>query len=150
MERKDKWLAGIIGFATVFCGLALDINYSDIADSGLTLSSIVLAVYVAAIVGLINSDLAKSMQRTTHQKKPDKTQLGVLVRYFEIAIFFSIGTIAISSTMLLIPELPSDAEMIFVRAVSLLSVCGLTFYVENIVFLGIIIRFMLNRQIWNR
>ena len=150
MERKDKWLATIIGFVTVFCGGVLNLDYSDIADSGLTLSSIVLAVYVAAIVGLINSDLAKSMQRTTHQKKPDKTQLGVLVKYFETAIFFSIGTIAISSTVLLVPELPSGAEKIFVWAMSLLSICGLTFYVENIVFLGIIIRFMLNRQIWNR
>ena len=141
MERKDSILTVVIGIITAVCGYMFGLDYLKIAESGLTLSSIVLAVYIAAIIGLINSELAKRMKNTVATPRNDKTQLGVLVLYFKIAIFFSVGTIL---------SFPNNRESFIVVSIwSVLSVIGLVFYVENLVFLIIILRFMLNRQIWD-
>lgn len=97
MERKDSILTVVIGIVAAVGGYVFSLDYLKIAESGLTLSSIVLAVYIAAIVGLINSELAKRMKRTVATPRHDKSQLGVLVSYFKIAIFFSVGTILVSA-----------------------------------------------------
>lgn len=149
MERKDSILTVVIGIITAVCWYMFGLDYLKIAESGLTLSSIVLAVYIAAIIGLINSELAKRMKNTVATPRNDKTQLGVLVLYFKIAIFFSVGTILVSSLILLL-SFPNNRESFIVVSIwSVLSVIGLVFYVENLVFLIIILRFMLNRQIWD-
>lgn len=149
MERKDSILSVVIGIVTTVCGYIFNLDYLKIAESGLTLSSIVLAVYIAAVIGLINSELAKKMKRTVAVFKRDKTQLGVLVTYFKIAIFFSVGTILVSSLILLIPVPNSVTPQPLSFMWSLLSIIGLVFYVENLAFLIIVLRFMLNRQIWD-
>lgn len=148
MEKWDRVFAFIVGVLVTGCGIYFKWDYSQIADSGLTLSSIVLAVYVAAIVGLINSDLTKKMQKTVALPQKDRTQLGVLTLYFKIAVACSVGTILVSSLILLIPA-PKSTELLFSYGWSALSICGLVLYAENLTFLVIIIRFMLNRQIWN-
>lgn len=149
MERKDRILSAAVGIATAVLGYKFNLDYCEIAESGLTLSSIVLAVYIAAVIGLINSELSKKMKRVVATSQRDKTQLGVLVIYFKIAIFFTIGTILISSLILLVPSPSSETLNFLVFMWSLLSIAGLVFYVENLVFLIIILRFMLNRQIWD-
>lgn len=148
MEKKDFVISVIAGVLAIYCGIKFQWNYADIAESGLTLSSIVLAVYVAAITGLINSDLAKKMQKSIAARQKDKTQLGVLTRYFKIATSYSIATIFVSSLILLVKE-PESTEVVLFYAWSILSLCGLVFYIENLVLLAMVIRFMLNRQIWN-
>lgn len=149
MEKRDRILAFSIGAVAAYCGYKFSLDYSKIAESGLTLSSIVLAVYIAAIIGLINTDLAKKMQKTVATPQKDRTQLGVLTLYFKIASFCSIGTILISSLILIIPAPTPTTAQALSCAWSALSILGLVFYVENLVFLAIIMRFMLNRQIWN-
>lgn len=148
MEKKDIIISAMAGVLAIYCGVKFQWNYADIAEHGLTLSSIVLAVYVAAITGLINSDLAKKMQKSIATWQKDKTQLGVLTQYFKIAVFYSIATIFVSSLILLV-KAPNPTEVVLSYAWSILSLCGLVFYIENLVLLAMIIRFMLNRQIWN-
>lgn len=148
MERRDLIISVLAGVLSVYCGIKFQWNYADIAENGLTLSSIVLAVYVAAITGLINSDLAKKMQKSIAARQKDKTQLGVLTQYFKIATSYSIATIFVSSLILLV-KAPKSTEVVLFYAWSILSLCGLVFYVENLVLLAMVIRFMLNRQIWN-
>lgn len=148
MEKRDRILLVAIGVAVGFCGYRFKLDYSRIADHGLTLCSIVLAVYIAAIVGLINSDLAKKMKKTVASKQTDKTKLGVLTKYFKHASSCSIGTIIISSMVLLVEESATLSQPALC-AWSALSLLGLVLYIENLVFLTIILRFMLNRQIWN-
>ena len=148
MEKRDNLLVLIVGGIVGFCGYKFDLDYSKIAESGLALCSIVLAVYIAAIVGLINSDLAKKMQKTVSASQKDRTQLGVLTQYFKFASACSIGTIIVSSLILLL-EVDVDSSQLVLCAQSVLSVLGLVLYVENLVFLTMILRFMLNRQIWN-
>lgn len=148
MEKQDKLLVLAVGAMAGYCGYRFGLDYSKIAESGLTLCSIVLAVYISAIVGLINSDLAKKMQKTVSEKQKDRTQLGVLTQYFKLASACSIGTIIVSSVILLIEIGPNPSQLILCIW-SAVSVLGLVLYVENLVFFIIILRFMLNRQIWN-
>lgn len=149
MERRDSILTIAIGIVAAACGYIFNLDYLRIAESGLTLSSIVLAVYIAAVVGLINSELSKKMKKTVAASRNDKSQLGVLVSYFKIAIFFSISTILASSLILLLSPPNNEACTMTLFLWTLLSVAGLVFYIENLTFLIIILRFMLNRQIWD-
>lgn len=150
MEKNDRGLVGVVGVICALCGALFSLDYSLIAESGLTLSSIVLAVYIAAIIGLINSDLAKKMQKTVAGSQKDRTQLGVLTLYFKLASFCAIATIVISSVILLAEKpAPSAAELLHYLW-SALSVLGIIAYAENLVFLAMIMRFMLNRQIWDK
>lgn len=150
MEKKDSVVVSAVAVICVLCGVIFSLDYSSIAESGLTLSSIVLAVYIAAIIGLINSDLAKKMQKTVAGSQKDRTQLGVLTLYFKLASFCAIATIVISSIILLAEKpAPSAAELLHYLW-SALSVLGIIAYAENLVFLAMIMRFMLNRQIWDK
>ena len=148
MEKRDRILALAVGVIVGVCGYRFNLDYSRIANHGLTLCSIVLAVYIAAIVGLINSDLAKKMKKTVATKQSDKTQLGVLTTYFKHASACSVGTIIVSSVILLV-DTSAVLGQIALYAWSVLSLLGLVLYAENLVFLTMILRFMLNRQIWN-
>lgn len=149
MEKRDRTIAFLFGAAVACCAVIFKLDYLRIAESGLTLSSIVLAVYIAAIIGLINSDLAKKMQKTPDAKQKDRTQLGVLTRYFKLASLCSIATIVISSMMLLIPPAVLTFPIVVSYVWPAVSAIGIVVYAENLVFLAMIIRFMLNRQIWN-
>ena len=149
MEKRDRTIAFLFGVAVACCAVIFKLDYLRIAESGLTLSSIVLAVYIAAIIGLINSDLAKKMQKTPDAKQKDRTQLGVLTRYFKLASLCSIATIVISSIMLLIPPAMLTFPVVVSYVWPAVSTIGIVVYAENLAFLAMIIRFMLNRQIWN-
>ena len=149
MEKRDRTIAFLFGVAVACCAVIFKLDYLRIAESGLTLSSIVLAVYIAAIIGLINSDLAKKMHKTPDAKQKDRTQLGVLTRYFKLASLCSIATIVISSIMLLIPPAILTFPIVVSCVWPAVSTIGIVVYAENLVFLAMIIRFMLNRQIWN-
>lgn len=146
MEKHDYWAALVIGILSALISIFIKIDYSPLASSGLTLSSIVLAVYVAAIIGLVNTTLSQKMQKTISNSHTDKTQMGVLTSYLKKAISLSIGTIIISSLFLLFKDCGKGSYELIRR---IMSVLGIVFYSENLLFLWMIIRFMLNRQIWN-
>ena len=148
MRKIDKvWCVLLIVVVSVV-GYFMDIDYSKIASEGLTLSSIVLAVYVSAMIGLINTDLAKKMAKTLSAPKSEFTQLGQLTVYFKRASAYAVATIVISSIFLLIPEM-EESSAVLDACLRLISVLGLVVYALNLMFMGLILRFMLNRQIWN-
>lgn len=150
MRKSDKTAAVILATLTIVISWLTHIDYNIIASEGLTLSSIVLAVYVAAILGLINTNLAKKMAATQARAKSEFTQLGQLVIYFKYASAYAIATIVISSITLLIPADPAEvSKRIFQIIIQCLSPIGFTVYVLNLFFLAVILRFMLNRQLWN-
>lgn len=69
MRKSDKTAAVILATLTIVISWLTHLDYNIIASEGLTLSSIVLAVYVAAILGLINTNLFcqhKAKRNTTH------------------------------------------------------------------------------------
>lgn len=148
MRKVDKILCSVVATVVGILTYFLEIDYTAIAGEGLTLSSIVLAVYVAAIIGLINTDLAKKMAKTLSAPKSESTQLGQLTTYFRHASSYAIATIIISSIALIIPE-PEAPNLVMDTVKQVLSISGLMVYALNLMFLGLILRFMLNRQIWN-
>ena len=149
MRKSDKTAAVILATLTIVISWLTHIDYNIIASEGLTLSSIVLAVYVAAILGLINTNLAKKMAATQAHAKSEFTQLGQLVIYFKYASAYAIATIVISSITLLIPADPAEASKRIFQIIQCFSSIGFTVYALNLFFLAVILRFMLNRQLWN-
>lgn len=146
MEKIDKIFSFVIFFLFGAISYCFNLDFYAIADSGLTLSSIVIAVYIAAIIGLINTELSKKMSSSVSPQDRSKSQLGVLVIYFKIAIGYAITTIILSSIILLIHIPDSNPTKFY----SIVSVLGFIAFSENIYFLIVTIRFMLNRQIWNQ
>lgn len=147
MRKCDKITAIILATFTIMASQLLHLDYNTIASEGLTLSSIVLAVYVAAILSLINTNLAKKMAVTQTSAKSEFTQLGQLVIYFKYASVCAIATIVISSITLLIPT--EVNKCMFQIVFECFSSIGFTVYTLNLFFLVVILRFMLNRQLWD-
>ncbi len=147
MRKGDKTAATILATLTIVVSWSIPLDYNVIASEGLTLSSIVLAVYVAAILGLINTNLARTMATTRTHAKSEFTQLGQLVIYFKYATAYAIATIVISSITLLIPT--EANERLFQVIFQCISSIGFAVYSLNLFFLSIILRFMLNRQLWD-
>ena len=149
MSKKDKWLAFTLGLLVFVTSFALDFDYANIASEGLTLSSIVLAVYVAAMIGLIGSRLGEKLANTP-ALGGECTQLWILRAYFKNALFFAVATIVFSSLALLIPTIDPDTAnkaIILIRRGA--SAFSLAVYAVNLFFMGVTLKFMLNRQIWN-
>lgn len=150
MRKIDKILALVLALVVGVLTFFLEIDYTEIASEGLTLASIVLAVYVAAMIGLINTDLAKKMASTLSAPKSEHTQLGQLTTYFRHAFSYAIATIVISSIALLVPAPdPKSKSQLIPIIHQVLSISGMTVYALNLIFLIFILRFMLNRQVWN-
>ena len=137
MRKSDKTAAVILATLTIVISWLTHLDYNIIASEGLTLSSIVLAVYVAAILGLINTNLAKKMAATQAHAKSEFTQLGQLVIYFKYASAYAIATIVISSITLLLPA--EATERIFQIIIQCLSSIGFTVYALNLFFLAVIL-----------
>lgn len=87
------------------------------------------------------------MAATQAHAKSEFTQLGQLVIYFKYASAYTIATIVISSITLLLPA--EATKRIFQIIIQCLSSIGFTVYALNLFFLAVILRFMLNRQLWN-
>lgn len=146
MEKKHKMLLWCIAVAVAVCSYNFQLDYRKIASEGMTLSSIVLAVYVAAMMGLIGAKLGEKLAKMT-SKNPEYTQLWVLRRYFSNAVIASVLTIIASSLILLLPERRECEPMS--NAYLLASSLSLAVYAVNLVYMGFIMKFMLNRQIWD-
>lgn len=153
MEKQDKIIAVVIAFFVFVFSYYFELDYSLIAESGLTLSSIVLAVYVSVITGLVGSNLAAKLAKSIASKEKSRSQLGVLTGYFRCAIIFAVLTIVLSTFSLLLEYKWEEAITLNYLNISVLTIFNslcLTVYAENVSFLIFVIRFMLNRQIWDR
>lgn len=146
MEKRHKaFLWGIAALVAV-CSYIFQLDYRNIASEGISLTSIVLAVYVAAMMGLIGAKLGEKLAKIP-SNNPEYTQLWVLRKYFSNAVIASVLTIIASSLILLLPE-RSECEPMS-NAYRLASSLSLAVYVVNLVYMGFIMKFMLNRQIWD-
>ena len=146
MEKRHKVLLWGIAALVAVCSYIFQLDYRNIASEGISLTSIVLAVYVAAMVGLIGAKLGEKLAKIP-SKNPEYTQLWVLRKYFGNAVIASVMTIIASSLILLLPERRAcDPMSNLYRLASSLS---LAVYAVNLVYMGFIMKFILNRQIWD-
>ena len=146
MEKKHKVLLWCIAAAVAACSYIFQLDYRNIASEGMSLTSIVLAVYVAAMMGLIGAKLGEKLAKMP-SKNPEYTQLWLLRRYFSNAVIASVLTIIASSLILLLPKRCECEPMS--NAYLLASSLSLAVYAVNLVYMGFIMKFMLNRQIWD-
>ena len=66
------------------------------ADTAITLVSIAVGVYIAAVSALLGSPYAKELKQETDKKKTGNTLLGTLQDYFRCAGKFGVVTIIVS------------------------------------------------------
>ena len=63
MYKKHKIVLGIIVICCGILSYVFKVEYSVIASDGITVVSIVLAIYMTSFSGLVSSDLAKKIHR---------------------------------------------------------------------------------------
>lgn len=136
------FLFGVISF--LFC-----VDYADIASDGITVVSIILAIYMTSFSSLVSSELAKKMQRKEDSELIGKSQLGVLRSYLNAAVCIGIINIIISCVALI---LSSKMELVVNKGVAyyIVSACGCATLAGNIYLMFLLFRFMVNRQLWNK
>lgn len=113
------------------------VSYEDLANAAITVVSISVAVYIAAMSALLGSPYANHLKAVVDKKIKGKSQLGVLATYLRAAGLCGTITIIISC-LYLIPS-PVTVSFHIVRVLSSVS-CGI--FAVNILFLWIIFQFL--------
>jgi len=145
-HRVGLMLVIIILGLVSFC---FKVDYAVIASDGITVVSIILAIYMTSFSGLVSSELAKKMQRKEDAELTGKSQLGVLKNYLNAAVCIGIVNIVIACITLIVfskMELVIDKGCMYY----LLSSCGSATLCGNIYLMFLLFRFMVNRQLWNK
>ena len=62
MYKRHKRMVGVLTIVSFFASLLLQVNYNNITDITVTIISIALAVYIAAMSALLGSPYAKEFK----------------------------------------------------------------------------------------
>ncbi len=103
MYKRHKRQLSICVMATTAMAFMFDWDFTPIAEIAVTVASIAMGVYIAAVSALLGSQYAKDLKGTTDRELPSKTLLGVLADYFRYAGFSCILLI-LTSCLFLIPS----------------------------------------------
>lgn len=149
MYKKHKVILTLIMICCGILSYTFKMDYSIIASEGITVVSIVLAIYMTSFSGLVSSDLAKKMQRKEDNILYGKSQLGVLKGYLNHAVAIGIVNIVISCVSLLLKEKMTECvnkNIVYY----IVSSIGIGTLAANLFLMFLLFRFMVNRQLWNR
>lgn len=149
MYKKHRVMLVLVILLFGAISYLFSVDYADIASDGITVVSIILAIYMTSFSGLVSSDLAKKMQRKEDSELAGKSQLGVLRSYLNAAVCIGIIDITISCVATI---LASKMELVVNKGVVyyILSACGCATLAGNIYLMFLLFRFMVNRQLWNK
>lgn len=143
MYKRHKLLLFAVFVGSFFITFLLGLDFSPMAEAAITVASIAMGVYIAAVSALLGSDYAKKLKTTTDEEYPTKTLLGVLADYFRIAGLFCVMLIIVGC-LYLIP-MAWDASSYFL---AILFRCESAFsyavFSANILFLWLILIFLVN------
>ena len=122
--------------SVVIAGI-LNVGYENLASTAITIVSISVAVYIAAMSSMLGSAYADKLKAVPEPKIYGKSKLGVMTTYFRMAGRFGILTICIS----VLYQIPSPIEFLPIvkRILSAIS-CGI--FVVNILFVYLIFQFL--------
>lgn len=149
MYKKDKIILMIISILCCVISFKLKIDYSIVASDGITIISIVLAIYMTSVSGLISSKLVGEMSQKRDKQLVGKSQLGVLKSYLKNAVKLAIFNMVISGIILIVNnKLESNTQKNLVYYV--LSALGVSSLADNIFLMYLIFEFMINRQLLDR
>lgn len=142
----------IIMLIMIICGatsICLKVDYAGIASEGITVVSIVLAIYMTSFSSLVSSDLARKMQSKEDKIVNGKSQLGVLKNYLNMAVWIGIINIVVACVSLIIYS--KTSEIVDKNAwYYFVSACGCSTLGANLYLMFLLFRFMVNRQLWNK
>lgn len=149
MYKKHRVMLVLVMLIIGVISYLFSVDYADIASDGITVVSIILAIYMTSFSSLVSSELAKKMQRKEDSELAGKSQLGVLRSYLNNAVFIGIINIIISCVALI---LASKMELVENKGVVyyIISACGCATLAGNIYLMFLLFRFMVNRQLWNK
>lgn len=143
MYKRHKLLLLTVFAGSFFATFLLKLDFSPIAEAAITVASIAMGVYIAAVSALLGSNYAKNLKTTTDAEYPTKTLLGVLADYFRIAGVFCVLLI-IAGCLYLFP-VAWDVSNCFATNIFR---CGSAFsyavFSTNILFLWLILIFLVN------
>lgn len=149
MHKKHKIVLGIIVICCGILSYVFKVEYSVIASDGITVVSIVLAIYMTSFSGLVSSDLAKKMQRKEDKIINGKSQLGVLKGYLNAAVGIGIINIVVSCISLILKD--KMIEIVNKNTVYyIVSAIGISTLAANLFLMFLLFRFMVNRQLWDK
>lgn len=115
-------------------------DYSrPLLDTAITLVSIAVGVYIAAVSALLGSPYAKELKQETDKKKTGNTLLGTLQDYFRCAGKFGVVTIIVSC-LYCIPS----TYIIPARIMRIGSAIAYGVFSCNILFLWLVFIFLVN------
>lgn len=149
MYKKHKVMLALI---MVCCGIlsyVFKVRYSIIASDGITVISIVLAIYMTSFSGLVSSELAKKMQRKEDKILNGKSQLGVLKSYLNAAVGIGIINIVIACLSMILDDL-MGAMVDKNIGYYIVSAVGMGTLAANLFLMFLLFRFMVNRQLWDK
>ena len=78
MYKRHKLLLLAVFVGSFFITFLLNLEFSPIAEAAITVASIAMGAYIAAVSALLGSNYAKNLKTTTDPEYPTKTLLGVL------------------------------------------------------------------------
>ena len=149
MYKKHRVMLTLVMLFLGAISYLFSVDYAVIASDGITVVSIILAIYMTSFSSLVSSELAKKMQRKEDSELAGKSQLGVLRSYLNAAVCIGIINIIISCISMV---LASKMELVVNKGVVyyIVSVCGCATLAGNICLMFLLFRFMVNRQLWNK
>lgn len=142
----------VIVFIIMMCvSYIFNLNFKLIASDGITIISIILAIYAISLGSLIESSLSEDLSKEVDSRIKTKTKLGVLKTYINNAIALGLITLILSCAIKLLPN--SDfcinfKNFIKINIFNLISSICFSFLSLNFVYVWLVIKFILCRQIW--
>lgn len=143
MYRRHKKVLLAVFVGTFIVTYFFNLEFVPIAEIAITVASIAMGVYIAAVSALLGSNYSKSLRQVIDKEYPTKTLLGVLAGYFRIAGTFCILLIAIGCMY----TIPAKVDM-SITTIAYIFRCGAAIsysvFSVNILFLWLILQFLIN------
>lgn len=103
MYKRHKQSTGLCLLTVSVAAFVFEWEYHAIAEMAVTVASIAMGVYIAAVSSLLGSEYAKDLKGKTDPEHKNKTMLGVLADYFRWASV-SCMLLIVVSCLFLIPS----------------------------------------------
>lgn len=153
MYKRHKFFTSIIFIIVAVLAFVLKADYSKIAETAISVTSIALSVYIGAASVILGSSFAEKLKRQADSEIRTKTNLGVLATYLRVAGACSLIIIMISTIYVIdldlsfvqnLFESPDIYNHISQTASLLISSLACGMFSINILFSWLILIFLIN------
>ena len=139
MYKRHKRTMVLSFFIVSIIAFVLKWEYTMIAEISVTVASIAIGVYIAAVSSLLGSEYAKDLKHETDSEYHNKTMLGVLADYFRLASVSCILLIVVSCLFVI----PSDITISY-KVLRVISSLSYGLFAANILLIRYVLVFLIN------